>query len=70
MNTYLVKSATNYGELVHVVNADDEDEVRRIVAKCNDVWGGYEIEMVDTTTKGVVAVGGADGVYDWDDDSE
>ncbi len=50
MNTYLVKSATNYGEVVHLVNADDETEVRNIVLNNDEVWDGYEIEKVDFLT--------------------
>lgn len=61
MNTYLVKSITNYGEVVHVVNATDEDDVRNIVLNRADVWDGYEIEKVDTITRGVVTVAGGDG---------
>lgn len=60
MDTYLVKSATNYGEVVHVVNADDETEVRNIVLNNDEVWDGYEIEKLDTGTKGIVAVAGGD----------
>lgn len=61
MNTYLVKSATNYGEVVHVVNAENEDDVAEIVSDNNGIWNGYEIEKVDTTTRGIVAVAGGDG---------
>ena len=61
MNTYLVKSGTNYGEVVHVVNADDESEVRSIVLNNDQVWEGYEIEKVDTNTKGIVAIAGGGG---------
>lgn len=60
MNTYLVKSATNYGEVVHVVNAENEDDIRNIVLNNDEVWDGYEIEQVDTVTKGIVAVVGGD----------
>ncbi len=60
MNTYLVKSQTNYGEVVHVVNAIDETDVVNIVKNNNEVWGGYEIELLDTTTRGIVASGGGD----------
>jgi hypothetical protein len=61
MGTYLVKSATNYGEVVHIVNAEDEDDVRNIVLNNDEVWDGYEIEKVDTTTRGIIAVAGGDG---------
>ncbi len=60
VNTYLVKSQTNYGEVVHVVNANDETEVRNIVLNNDEVWDGYAIEKVDTNTKGIVAVAGGD----------
>ena len=59
MNTYLVLSDTNYGEVVHVVNAVDEDDVRVIVSVDDSVWSGYEIEIVNTTTRGIVAIVGA-----------
>lgn len=52
MKTFLVKSATNYGEVVHVVNAKDETDVRNIVLNNDGVWDGYDIEEVDTHTRG------------------
>ena len=60
MNTYLVKSQTNYGEIAHVVNAEDEVHVRNIVLNDPEVWDGYEIELVDTSTVGIVTVCGGD----------
>ena len=61
MNTYLVRSATNYGEVVHVVVAVDEDDVRDIVSGRERVWEGYEIEEINTNNRGVVVVIGGDG---------
>ncbi len=55
-----MKSQTNYGDVVHVVNAIDETDVVNIVKNNNEVWGGYEIELLDTTTRGIVASGGGD----------
>ncbi|MBD3405048.1 MAG: hypothetical protein GF411_02795 [Candidatus Lokiarchaeota archaeon] len=60
MNTYLIRSHTNYGEVVHIINAENEAEVREFASKCNTVWDGYDIEEVDTKTRGIVAIGGGD----------
>ena len=61
MKTFFLRSCTNYGEVVHIVNADNEDEVRNIVRNNNTVWDGCEIEEINTNIKGVVCVGGGDG---------
>tara|TARA_R110000803_G_scaffold95395_5_gene163399 strand:+ start:6559 stop:6744 length:186 start_codon:yes stop_codon:yes gene_type:complete len=58
MNTYLVKSSTNYGEVAHVVNAIDEADVRIIVLNDSSVWSGYEIELINTTKRGLVSIVG------------
>jgi len=60
MKTYLVKSQTNYGETVAVVNAENETEVRNIVLNNEYVWDGYEIEEVDTKTRGIITFAGGD----------
>ena len=60
MSTFLVLSSTNYGEVVHVVNAEDEDDVRNIVLNNDGVWDGNKIQMVDTNTRGIAAVVGGD----------
>lgn len=61
MKTFMLRSSTNYGELVHIVNADNEDEARNLVKDDHTVWDGYKIEEINTNVKGVVCVGGADG---------
>ena len=60
MNTYLVKSQTNYGEVVHVVNAMDEADVDSIVLNDSSVWAGYEIELINTTERGVISIAGGE----------
>jgi len=61
MKTFLVKSYTNYGEVVHVVNADNETEARTVADGRDDVWEGYEVEELSRDLRGVVAVAGGDG---------
>ena len=61
LKTYLLRSFTNYGEVVHVVNAENEDEVRKVALNHPGVWEGYSIEELNTVTKGIVAVAGGDG---------
>ena len=61
MKTYLVKSWTNYGERVHIINAENEEDVKNIAEACDQVLSGYEIEEVDTEQRGIVAVAGGGG---------
>ncbi|HHT9147300.1 MAG TPA: hypothetical protein ACFYD4_16730 [Candidatus Wunengus sp. YC61] len=59
MKTYLVKSDTNYDLMVHVVNADNEEDAIRMAkshAKEGEsgAWDGCEAVEIDTKTCGVV----------------
>lgn len=60
MKTYVVRSATNYGEMVIIVNADDKQEVRDLVARNPYAWEGYTIEELNTSVKGITFFGGGD----------
>lgn len=53
MNTYLVESSTNYGLMVHVVNADSFREAEQFALK-GGAWEDCTIRIVDTTKPGVV----------------
>lgn len=61
MKTYLVVSDTNYGTVVHVINARNEAEVREIADGQDCVWEGYELIELDTETPGVVVEAGGTG---------
>lgn len=60
MKIFAIKSYTNYGEMVILIVAEDEAEARAIADKNEYVWEGYDIAEVDTTTKGVVFMGGGE----------
>jgi hypothetical protein len=62
MKTYIVCSDTNYDLMVHVVNAETEDEAKGLAlsTKClkgekiASAWNNCEVYELDTETKGVV----------------
>jgi len=60
MKTYLLRSQTNYGEVVHIVNALDEEDMRSLVADNPYVWDGYTHEVLNTKTRGLKAEAGGD----------
>jgi hypothetical protein len=60
MKTFLIKSNTNYGEVVHVINAPSEEAVKILANSNKAVWDGYEVEEIDTTTIGLVTICGGD----------
>jgi hypothetical protein len=60
MKTFITKSWTNYGEVVHIVNAENED-LAGTLAEEHGAWDGYEIEELDTTKEGLVGIYGGDG---------
>ena len=60
MKTFILRSDTNYGELIHIVNAEDEDDCRNIVLNNEKVWDNYTLEELNTETKGIVFEGGGD----------
>jgi len=53
MKTYIVCSDTNYDLMVHVVNANSEQEAKEIALK-NGAWEGCRAYEIDTKRKGVV----------------
>ena len=53
MKTYVVESRTNYGVLVHIINAETEKEAKEI-AEIAGAWRDCEVYEIDTTTKGLV----------------
>ena len=60
MKTYIVRSYTNYGEVVHIINADDEKDAGDM-AKEYGAWDDCDVEEIDTATRGLSCVGGGDG---------
>ena len=61
MKTFATRSWTNYGEVIHLINANTEEEARSIADDCDTVWDYYQIEEVSTTIHGIVFIGGGDG---------
>lgn len=60
LKLFAVRSYTNYGETVCLFNAESEAEARTMADNDAWVWDGYEIEEVDTHTKGKVFFGGGE----------
>ena len=60
MNTYMLRIQTSYGEVVHIVNAESEDDVRDIARTDDTIRLGHDIEFIDTKTHGIVNSGGGD----------
>ena len=56
MNTYLVKSDTNYNLMVHIVNAATEQDAKDLAKNFKEcgAWDGCEVILLDTATEGVV----------------
>jgi hypothetical protein len=55
MKTYLVSSDTNYGLMVHIVNADTPKEALRLAETYSPgAWDGAEVKEINTKTPGVV----------------
>lgn len=56
MKTYLVKSDTNYGLMVHVVNANSLEEAVQLALnyKPCGAWDYCDVIEIDTETPGVV----------------
>jgi hypothetical protein len=51
MKTFIVTWRTNYGLGVMLINSDNIESAK-IIAKENNAWNGFEIEEIDTVTKG------------------
>ena len=54
MVTFVAESEGNYGTIVQIVNAEDEEAAREILKNHPHCWDGYTLETVDTKTGGVV----------------
>lgn len=61
MNTYLVESSTNYGLMVHVVNADTPDRAKDLTLEHRrenpteyGAWLDCRVTQINTITPGVV----------------
>ena len=55
MNTYYLTWMTNHGEYACVINASSREKVDEIARDNEYIWDDYTVELVDTTTEGVVA---------------
>ena len=53
MKTYIVCSDTNYDLMVHIVNANTEEEAYKLALE-KGAWPGATITEVDTKTPGLV----------------
>lgn len=60
LGLYAVTSRTNYGEVIHLINAENESEVKDIAKDNDEIWEGYEIELINTVKRGIVFVGGGE----------
>lgn len=53
MKTFIICSDTNYDLMVHVVNAETQDEAVEI-AKAHGAWDGCWAQEIDIETPGLV----------------
>lgn len=53
MKTYCIVSETNYGKMVHIVNADLKKEASTIAEK-EGAWEHADIQVIDTSKAGCV----------------
>ena len=53
MKTYIASWDTNYGLSVIVINANNKEDAKKI-AEEKGAWDGYDIDELDTSSKGVV----------------
>lgn len=53
MKSFCVISLTNYGQMTHIINADDAIEAEKI-ALAAGAWEGCEVNEIDTKRKGCV----------------
>lgn len=53
MKTFIYNSFTNYGTMVHIVNAENREEADKI-AYADCVWDDAEVVELDYTNKGIV----------------
>ena len=60
MKTFIICSDTSYGEVVHIVNAENK-EAAKMIAEENGAWEGCVIDELNTTHFGLVGIYGGDG---------
>lgn len=60
LKTFAVTSQTNYGPLVHIINAENETTARAIADNAKEVWDGYTIQEVLRQKTGIVFVNDMD----------
>ena len=53
LNTYIVESDTNYGLMVHVINAEDDTMAKKLAIK-DGAWDDCVIHLIDTDCAGIV----------------
>lgn len=53
MKTYIVTSTTNYGLMIHIVNAENKKNATTLALK-EGAWEGCKISEINTKTEGVV----------------
>ena len=58
MKMYAIRSWTNDGETIMLVNADNIEAVNKIVKDDDRVWDDHEVDEIDTKTSGVVFFNG------------
>jgi len=51
---YIITSDSNYGKVVQIVNAHDEDEAWEIASESPYCWYNGEVEEIDTDTYGLI----------------
>jgi hypothetical protein len=59
MKIFVVTSSTNYGDVIYIINAEDEQEARE-TAKKSGAWDYFSIEELDCETRGLVFAGGGE----------
>lgn len=55
MKTYCIVSETNYGKMVHIVNALSRKEAV-VIAEEEGAWGYADVQLIDTTKSGCVFI--------------
>lgn len=53
MKTFIYKSYTNYGTMVHIINAENREAADKISLSTN-VWDDADVEELDFNTEGLV----------------
>lgn len=53
MKTYCIVSETNYGKMVHIVNAPSKKEAV-VIAKEEGAWDYADVHLIDVTKSGCV----------------